>query len=153
MDEAEGSHAPGYIMSVLAAYHEHNKSTDQGAPLEAAGVEGDLRTVDPLWTWHAVRAVAGVAHAPRLPCHRTHHHQDIPGTGRQAGRILPWRDPRDGAAGDHAPGVERRGARTDDSLARIRAEILELCATIPAGDQSRTNCEAFLASIDSDAGL
>ncbi len=39
----------------------------------------------------------------------------------------------------------------DDSLARIRAEVLKLCATIPAGDQSRTNCEAFLASLASDA--
>lgn len=34
----------------------------------------------------------------------------------------------------------------DDSLARIRAEVLQVCATIPAGDQSRTNCEAFLSS-------
>ena len=41
----------------------------------------------------------------------------------------------------------------EDSLARIRAEVLQLCATIPAGDQSRTNCEAFLASLDSNATL
>ena len=41
----------------------------------------------------------------------------------------------------------------EDSLARIRAEVLKLCATIPAGDQSRTNCEAFLASPDGDATL
>ena len=36
----------------------------------------------------------------------------------------------------------------DDNLARIRAEVLRVCTTIPAGDQSRTNCEAFLASLD-----
>ena len=36
----------------------------------------------------------------------------------------------------------------DDNLARIRAEVLRVCAMIPAGDQSRTNCEAFLASLD-----
>lgn len=36
----------------------------------------------------------------------------------------------------------------EDSLARMRAEVLNLCARIPAGDQSRTNCEAFLASLD-----
>ena len=35
-----------------------------------------------------------------------------------------------------------------ESLARIRAEVLNICATIPAGDQSRNNCEAFLASLD-----
>lgn len=31
-----------------------------------------------------------------------------------------------------------------ESLARIRTVVLNICATIPAGDQSRTNCEAFL---------
>ncbi|MCY4375376.1 MAG: thioredoxin family protein [Spirochaetaceae bacterium] len=41
----------------------------------------------------------------------------------------------------------------DDSLARMRAEVLKLCATIPAGAQSRTNCEAFLASLAGDAAL
>lgn len=41
----------------------------------------------------------------------------------------------------------------DDSLARIRAAVLMICATIPAGDQSRTNSEAFLSSLESDASL
>lgn len=41
----------------------------------------------------------------------------------------------------------------EDHLARIRAEVLKVCATIPAGDQSRINCEAFLASLDGDAAL
>ena len=41
----------------------------------------------------------------------------------------------------------------DDSLVTIRAEVLKLCATIPAGNQSRTNCEAFLSSLDGDAAL
>ena len=35
----------------------------------------------------------------------------------------------------------------DASLARIRSEVLKVCATIPAGDPSRTNCEAFLSSL------
>ena len=38
----------------------------------------------------------------------------------------------------------------DASLARIRAAVLKVCATIPAGDQSRTNCESFLASTGRD---
>ena len=35
-----------------------------------------------------------------------------------------------------------------ESLARVRTVVLKICATIPAGDQSRTNCEAFLSSLD-----
>ena len=38
----------------------------------------------------------------------------------------------------------------DASLARIRAAVLKVCAAIPAGDQSRANCESFLSSTGRD---
>ena len=41
----------------------------------------------------------------------------------------------------------------DASLVRIRAAVLKVCATIPAGDQSRANCESFLASLDAPIPL
>lgn len=63
-----------------------------------------------------------------------------------------------GSAFEHGQDAEnalhwKERAWDSDSLAMIRAEVLKLCATIPAGNQSRTNCEAFLASRDGDAAL
>ena len=152
MDEAEGSHAPGYIMSVLAAYHEHNKSTDQALH----------------WRQRAWKATSG----PSTRFGRgTRYVQSLVSLTPHDSRVIERITIKIFRELDDRPdaffhGVTRAMERLettlqewnaegahDDSLARIRAEILELCATIPAGDQSRTNCEAFLASIDSDAGL
>ncbi len=143
MDEAEDSHAPDYIMSVLAAYHENNKSTDQA-----------LHWRQRAWkvtTGPSTRFGRGARYVQSLLSLTPHDSRFIEQITIKIFREL--NDKPDAFFHGVTRAMERLenalhewnsdGAH-DDSLARIRAEVLDLCATIPAGDQSRTNCEAFL---------
>ena len=147
MDEVEDSHAPDYVMSVLAAYHEHNNATDDA-----------LHWRQQAWkvtTGPATRFGRGVRYVRSLLSLTPHDSRVIEQITIKIFREL--NDKPDAFFQGVTRAMERLetelhewntdGAH-DDSLARIRAEVLEVCSTIPAGDQSRTNCEAFLASPD-----
>ena len=147
MDEAEDSHAPDYIMSVLAASYENKQTADMAL----------------YWRQRAWKAAAGPAtrfgrgtrYVQALLSLTPHNARVIEQITIKIFREL--NDELDAFFHGVTRAMERletalhewnaEGAH-DDSLARIRAEVLKVCATVPAGDQSRTNCEAFLASLD-----
>ena len=147
LSEAEHSHSPDYIMSVLADSYEHESTADSALSWrqqawKAAGGS-------------ATRFGRGTRYVRSLLSLTPHNSRLIERITIKVFRELSI-DPnaffqRVTRAMEHLETAlhewNAEGAH-DDSLARIRAEALKVCATVPAGDQSRTNCEAFLASLD-----
>ncbi len=151
MDEAEDSHARDYIMSVLAASYE-NQQSDEALYWRRKAWSA---TAGP-----ATRFGRGTRYVQALLSLMPHSSRVIERTTIKLFREL------DDAPDAFFHGVTRAMERLEtalhewnadgahvDRLARIRAEVLKVCSTIPAGDQSRTNCEGFLASLDGDAAL
>ena len=149
MDEAEDSHARDYIMSVLAASYENQQSSEALYWRKRAW----SATAGP-----ATRFGRGTRYVQALLSLMPHNARVIERT-----TIKLFRELED-APDAFFHGVTRAMERLEtalhewnvdgtheDRLARIRAEVLKVCATNPAGDQSRINCEAFLASLDGDA--
>ena len=147
MDEAEDSHAPDYVMSVLAASYENKQTTDMALYWRQRAWKAA--------TGPATRFGRGTRYVQALLSLTPHNAHVIEQITIKIFREL--NDEPDAFFHGVTRAMERletalhewnaEGAH-DDSLAKIRAEVLKVCATIPAGDQSRTNCEAFLASLD-----
>ena len=147
MDEAEDSHAPDYVMSVLAASYENKQTTDMALYWRQRAWKAA--------TGPATRFGRGTRYVQALLSLTPHNARVIEQITIKIFREL--NDEPDAFFHGVTRAMERletalhewnaEGAH-DDSLAKIRAEVLEVCTTTPAGDQSRTNCEAFLASLD-----
>ena len=159
--EVENSHASDYVMSVLAELFE-SMNTDEVASDESRRIAD--RALD--WRQRAWKAATGPATRFGLGTRYVRSLLSLtPDNSRRIERITVkvFRElSGEPDAFFHRVTDSREHLETalhewnaegtrDDSLARIRAEVLKLCATIPAGDQSRTNCEAFLASLAGDA--
>ena len=150
--EVETSHAPDYIMSVLAASYEHEKTVDTAL---SWGQQAWKAATGP-----ATRFGLGTRYVRSLLSLTPHNSRLIEKiTIKVFGELSTEPDAFFHRVTEAMERLETalhewnaEGAH-DDSLARIRAEVLKVCATIPAGDQSRTNCEAFLASLGSSATL
>ena len=152
LNEAENSHSPDYVMSALAVFYENRQTSDMAL----------------YWRQRAWKAAPG----PATRFGRgTRYVRSLLSLAPYNSRLVEQVTIRVFRELSDAPdafflgvtgAMERletalhewnsEGTR-DDSLARIRAEVLKVCAMIPAGDESRTNCAAFLASVDGDAVL
>ncbi len=161
LDEVEDSHASDYVMSVLAALFE-SMNTEEVAPDE------NSKTADMALDWgqRAWKAASGPATRFGLGTRYVRSLLSLtPDNSRLIERITikVFRElsgEPDAFYHSVTDSMERletalhewnAEGEHDASLARIRVEVLKVCATVPAGDPSRTNCEAFLASLDGDA--
>ena len=150
VEELERSHSPDTIMTTLGAYAQHIDDDHEA-----------LRWMEDAWnaaTGPATRFQRGVAFVRTLLILTP---DDVPlieetsielfrdvGAEKDAffQRTTGRMDRLETALSEwNADGTH------DPSLARIRSEVLKICATIPAGDPSRTNCEAFLSSLEGRA--
>ncbi|MDD9987602.1 MAG: thioredoxin family protein [Spirochaetaceae bacterium] len=161
LDEVEDSHAPDYVMSVLAALFESMDADEEAS-------DGKSHTADVALDWRqrawkaatgpATRFGLGTRYVRSLLSLAPHRSRPIERITVKVFREL--RGEPDAFFHSVTDSMERLETALhewnadgvhNDSLATIRAEVLKVCATIPAGNQSRTNCEAFLASHDGDA--
>ena len=161
LDEVEDSHAPDYVMSVLAALFENMNADKEASDGNSNTAEKALDWRQRAWkaaTGPATRFGLGTRYVRSLLSLTPHRSRPIERTTVKVFQEL--RGEPDAFFHSVTDSMERletalhewnTDGTHDDILTRIRAEVLKVCATIPAGDPSRTNCEAFLASLDGDA--